>query len=356
MAALAGTRVLDLTRLIPGPLASLFLTDLGADVIKVEDPQPGDYLRGINGALFASLNRGKRSLRLNLKASGGPALLVRLCRSADVLLDGFRPGVLDRLGCGPRVLLEANPRLVVCSLTGYGQTGPYRDRAGHDIGYLALSGVLGKNGADVPGVQLADVAGAQMAVAAILAALLERERTGRGQHLDVALTEAAMTFANYAGGELLTGDYPCYAVYATRDGGHLAVGALEPKFWAAFCAAIGMPELESRSFDAEARTIVAKKISERTRAEWETIFAGVDCCVEPVLAAREINVHPQHAARDLFATSPSGASQRTPLFRGPIAELPCAPAPALGEQTDAILIEAGLSKAERDALSLGGVC
>ncbi len=255
-APLNGVRVLDLSRLIPGPFCTLILSDLGASVDKLEDPHVGDYLRvfppmkrGLSGR-FNALNRDKRSLCLDLKKPEGRDALLRLARHYDVVVESFRPGVLDKLGVGFAALARENPRLVMLSISGYGQDGPLRDRAGHDLNYIALGGVLGVAGPPdrpppTPAVQLADIAGgALFGAVGILAALYERERTGRGQQVDVSMCEGALAFlipelGSYdaagtpprRGGELLIGGAACYGVYRTKDGRFLSVGALEPKFW-----------------------------------------------------------------------------------------------------------------------------
>lgn len=378
-------RVLDLSRLLPGPFCTLILADLGAQVDKVEDPHVGDYLRlfpphrsGLGGR-FCVLNRTKRSLCLDLKQPAGREALLRLLPRYQVLVEGFRPGVLDRLGLGPQVLLAHHPSLVVCSLSGYGQDGPYRDRAGHDINYLALSGVLGLSGAG-PGepphplpVQLADLGGGALwAAVGILAALLAARRTGRGRHLDVSLCEGALSFllpefgqldagapAPVRGQELLTGGAACYGVYRTACGRYLAVGALEPKFWLAFNQALGRAAdpaelLAPPAEQARIRQEIQDILGRRSRDEWEQIFAGVDACVEPVLDLQEVRQHPLHQARGLFFSTagPDPVPQvRTPLTpREPVAT----PPPRLGEHSEQILAEGGFSPAEIAALRQSG--
>ena len=382
MPPLSNVRVLDLTRLFPGPYATLLLGDLGAEVVKVEDPSLGDYLRHLPplaegsaaGGMFAALNRGKRSVVIDLKAEGGIAALRRLCAGADVLVEGFRPGVMAKLGLAPETLCAEFPRLVVCSISGYGQTGPWRGKAGHDLDYLALAGALDRCGTDpgappsLPGVQLADVmGGAQSAVIAILAALLERERTGRGRALDVSMTEGAMGFvlphlgALAAGGErqargddVLSGSHPCYRVYACQGGGAVALGALEPKFWQRFCAAVERPGWIDRQFDREHVREVEALFSTRTRDAWVVLLAPADCCAEPVLAPHEVAAHPQHAARDLFVKSGSLRLLRTQPALVPTAELPAGLAPAHGAHTEEVLREAGLGDRELAALRESG--
>jgi crotonobetainyl-CoA:carnitine CoA-transferase CaiB-like acyl-CoA transferase len=397
---LSGVRVLDLSRLLPGPFCTLILSDLGAQVDKVEDPHVGDYLRlfpptvSLGGddaawqvsARFAAINRDKRSLSLDLKHPAGRAAFLRLLPKYDVLVESFRPGVLARLGLGIDVLQQHNPRLVICSITGYGQAGPYRDRAGHDLNYLAVAGVLGLVGENserpphpMP-IQLADLgAGALWPAVQILAALRVAERDGRGSHLDVAMCEGSLSFlipelGNRAGGgaaprrgqELLTGGQACYGVYKTADGRYLSVGALEPKFWLAFNAAIGRAGDPSELlFDdagqAAVRADIQARLLQKTRDEWTAHFGalGTDVCVEPVLELDELTSHPQHAARELFFTIPGEGSQpplaqvRTPALP-PSATGTVQRPPQLGEHSAQILGEAGLSAAEIAALVAAG--
>jgi alpha-methylacyl-CoA racemase len=371
---LVGVRVLDLSRLLPGPFCTLILSDLGASVDKLEDPHVGDYLRvfpplknGLSGR-FNALNRDKRSLCIDLKKPEGRDALLRLVSHYDVVVESFRPGVMDRLGVGYSKLNEMNPKLVVCSISGYGQTGPMRERAGHDLNYVALAGVLGMAGRPdgappVPGVQLADIAGGALwGAVGILAALLGARATGRGRHVDVSMCEGALAFlmpdfGNYdasgrapvRGGELLNGGAACYGVYRTRDGRHLSVGALEPKFWHAFNVAIGRkPDVsELVAPDQERiRAEIQAVLETRTRDEWEAVFAGTDACVEPVLGADELERHPQHAARGVFFAIDDLKQVRTPFASSHGHRAP----PALGAHTAAVLCEAGFTDAELAAL------
>jgi alpha-methylacyl-CoA racemase len=358
---LGGVRVVDLTRLYPGPYATLLLADLGADVVKVEDAAEGDPLRGLPEQ-FGALNRGKRSIAVDLKAPSGPAVLRRLCSRADVLIEGFRPGVLARLGCAPAALLAEFPRLVICSLTGFGQTGPRSGSAGHDIGYLATSGVLSRCGlGDVPalpGAQFADFfAGGQQAVVAILAALLERASTGRGRLLDVAMAEGAMQallprLADSSSEDVLRGDRPCYRVYGCRGGGAVALGALEPKFWVRFCAAVGRPEWEGQQFDPSLCHAVDELFLSRTREEWAALLGPADCCAEPVLEVEELAANPQHSARSLWLGD--GRPRSLPALLE-TESLPAGRAPLHGEHGTEVLREAGATDAEISALRAAGV-
>ncbi len=304
---LDGVRVLDLSRLLPGPFCTQLLTDLGAEVIKVEDPQGGDYLRWTppllddgTSVLFHALNRGKKSVTLDLKSEDGAAKFRKLLSSADVVVESFRPGVMEKLGFSPASMLGEFPRLVVCSISGYGQAGPLRLRAGHDINYVARSGAYALMAAPVVlPVQVADLAaGAWPAAMQICAALVGRARTGVGAVVDVSMKDGvtgllSMVLARTLVGEdvgggrdLLVGAVPCYGIYPTSDG-FLSVGALEPKFWAAFCAALGQPELATRNFDADIRSLLVELIAQKTTAAWTTIFSAVDACVEPVLSPAE---------------------------------------------------------------------
>ena len=387
MLPLQGLRVLDLSRLLPGPYATLVLADLGADVVKVEDPQGGDYLRwipplaGEQSGAFHALNRNKRSVALDLRAPAGAAALLRLARSADAVVESFRPGVLDRLGLGWAALHAANPRLVLCSITGYGQDGPYAERAGHDLDYAAFAGVLAQNGPPerpLPlGVQAADLAGgAWPAVAGVLAALLRRGATGEGAHVDVSMTEGAlallamplaMAAARGAplarGRELLTGGAASYGTYRTKDGRFVALGALEPKFFSAFCAAVGRPELAERQLDdhgAGPRAELEVVFAGRTFAEWTAFAAAQDVCLAPVLEGDEPRLDPQLAARGAFVEVETPWEGRAmpgvacPVrLRGEVA--PLRPAPRLGEHGEEVLREAGFSPAEIAGLRDAGV-
>ena len=379
--ALAGVRVVDLTRYIPGPYATMTLADLGADVVKIE-PREGDPIRafppavGEESAAHAGLNRGKRSVAVDLRTEEGASVVRKLAVQADVFVEGFRPGVLARRGLGPAQLLEAHPRLVYCSVTGYGQDGPYAARAGHDIGYGALGGFLGANrDADgrpvVPGAQVIDMTAGFLTVIGILAALQARERTGRGQHVDVSLLRASLALTTVpmtralAGpepGDELTGVYPSYTVYRCRDGKWLAVGALEPKFWEGLCAALGRPELAGRQWEqgearVHARAAVAALFASRDRDKWVRVLADHDVCVEPVLAYDEMSTHATVAA-ELIDQPVGKARLRTvapPVKLSGAPSGPPRPAPALGEHTNAVLAEAGFTRADIDRMRGAGV-
>jgi alpha-methylacyl-CoA racemase len=377
MRPLEGVRVLDLSRLLPGPFLTMVLADLGADVVKVEDPHVGDYLRQIPplkagmAGRFLAVNRDKRSLALDLKSAAGQAAFLRLAAKADVVVESFRPGVMDRLGVGWAALSAVNPRLVMCSISGYGQDGPYAHRAGHDLDYIALAGVLamggGRGGAPaMPGVQVADLAGGALwGVTGVVAALFGRDRTGQGSHLDISMTEGALALLAAELGNLdagaalptrgettLNGGVACYSVYRCKDGRYLAVGALEPKFWLAFNAAIGragdMGEIIAPPERQEAvRAEVQAILSTRTRDEWVAALAGHDCCAEPVLELDELRDHPLHRARDVFFTIDDGSGGevvqvKTPVGPASARRLP----PTLGQHSREVLAEYGFTDPE----------
>ena len=388
---LEGLRVLDLTRLLPGGFCTLMLADFGADVLKVEDTGMGDYVRwappyyegaeeSARSALYLALNRGKRSMRVNLKEERGREVLLRLARDHDVLVESFRPGVLDRLGVGYERLREENSGLVYCAITGYGQDGPYRDRPGHDMNYLGLTGLLGLTGdPDGPPVQsagqIADLGGgALMACFGIMAALRERERSGEGQLVDVSMTDGALAWlAMVAGRYLHDGEPPrrgglelaggivCYRPYACSDG-HVTLGALEPKFWRAFCAGVGREDLIERQFDppgSESHAEVERLFLERTREEW-TAFAGEhDCCLEPVLGLDEALASELVRAREMVVEveQPGAGAVRQLGVPVKLSRTPGAargPGPSLGEHTGEALRAGGYSDEEIEALERSG--
>jgi crotonobetainyl-CoA:carnitine CoA-transferase CaiB-like acyl-CoA transferase len=382
---LSGTRILDLSRLLPGPVATLHLADLGAEVIKVEDTGTGDSgrflgpMHGTTSWFFETVNRNKRSLCLDLKRPDGVAVFLDLCRGADVVVEGFRPGVMDRLGVGYDAVRAVNPRTVYASITGYGQTGPLRHRAGHDINYIGYAGVLDQTGPAggppvVPNFQIGDVlGGALMALVGILAALTEARTTGRGRHVDVAMTDAVLAHAVFplvsvvsagsapARGEgLLSGGVPCYGVYPTRDGRYMAVGALEEKFWRTFCTALGRPDLVPLQMaegeaGGKARREIETIFRGRTQREWVELFEPLDCCVTPVLTPGEALASEQARVRGLVSWD--GGTPRVGLPLGLsdfVADSP-RPAPAAGADTDSILRQAGYDAARIAALRAGAV-
>ena len=391
---LSDVRILDLTRLLPGGYCTLLLADLGADVIKVEDTGAGDYIRwappyygddeqtalGTRSALYLSLNRNKRSVRLDLKQPGGTQALLKLAEGADVLVESFRPGVLDRLGVGYDVLHGVNPALVICPITGYGQDGPNRDRAGHDQNYLGLNGLLGltgeKDGAPIPAAgQIADLGGgALMAAMGILAALNHARQSGEGQVVDVSMTDGSLSWlAMVAGryfcdgkvpqrGELeLAGGIICYRPYEVKDG-WISCGALEQKFWAAWCRGVDREDLIEHQFDppgSDAHSQAVEIFKQRTRDEWSAFNDEHDCCIEPILDLDEALASEQVSAREMVV------EWEQPEI-GPVKQLGVPvklsrtpggvhrPAPALGEHTAEVLAAAGYTESEVEGLIESG--
>jgi crotonobetainyl-CoA:carnitine CoA-transferase CaiB-like acyl-CoA transferase len=378
VAPLAGVRVLDLTRYIPGPLCTALLADMGADVVKVEEPPLGDPVRAVPPArggestLHAALNRSKRSLLIDLRQAAGAGLVRRLAGRSDVLVEGFRPGVLAARGLGPDRLLAENPRLVFCSISGWGGQGPLAGRAGHDLNYLARGGVLaglrgtGAERPTIPLAQLADSAGALAAALGVLAALLARDRSGRGQVVEISLLDAALALNATALARLengvpareLSGSFACYNVYRCGDGAWVALGALEPKFWEAACRGLGLEEAipQQWSRGAKREALVerfAAAFASRTRAEWLAAFEPLDACLEPVLEPGEA----LDQARAELVEMPCGdATVRVPALPFRLAGVPQrpAPAPGPGQHTDAVLGELGLAAGEIAELRAAG--
>jgi alpha-methylacyl-CoA racemase len=379
---LRGVRVLDLTRLVPGPVCTQHLADLGADVVKVEDTGAGDYSPP---ALRAIVNRNKRGLQLDLKQPEGAAAFLLLARDADVLVEGFRPGAMDRLGLGYDAVASVNPRIVYCSITGYGQSGPYRDRPGHDLNYCGHAGVADQIGVGADTLALSNLpiadlmGGALTAAMGILAALFDAARTGRGRHLDIAMADGALAHAvmplatlavhgstRRAGGDTLTGGLACYALYRTADDRFLAVGALERKFWDALCNVIERADLKplhrtgDATTEARVRDELAAIFGARSLAYWEERFAHADACVSPVHTLEEALADPHFRARGMVVDSVH------PTL-GPLTQFACPVrmsrygfelhrhAPRPGEHTVELLREAGCSEASIAALLQKGV-
>ncbi len=378
---LHGIRVLDLSRLLPGPFCTLLLADLGAEVIKVEDVSGGDYIRtmapflGEDGAYFLALNPGKKSVALNLKSARGAEAFYRLAASANVILEGFRPGTVDRLGIGYEKIREVSPGIVYCSISGYGQDGPLRNRAGHDLNYIALSGILalsGREGAlpSIPPVQIADLSSGMYAAIAILAAVRESELRGTGRYIDISMMDSAMSWlimvvAEYAAGWRdgrgrlpLTGKFPCYNVYRTRDGGEITLAALESKFWKDFCTAVGREDILGLQYscDPEAFAALESLFAERTRAEWSAILEKGDFCCEAVRSLDEALAGAQARHRGMV----QGSSAEGELFvhlHNPIRLLrreELGPAPRLGEHTGPLLRDLGFTEAEISEMEASG--
>ncbi len=378
-APLAGIRVLDLTRLLPGPVATLHLADLGAEVIKIEDPQVGDYARtlgtgqGDDSAYFRMINRNKQGLVLDLKKPEAVAVFLRLAQAADVIVESFRPGVVDKLGIGYAAVQAINPRIAYCSISGYGQTGPYRDLAGHDINYLGYAGVLEQIGTEgsapaIPNFQIADLLGGALTAAmGILAAVVEAQRTGQGRYIDVSMTDSVLAHTYFAmlrlndaghsaprGGDLLAGGLPCYATYRCADGKYMAVGALEGKFWQVCCQVLERPEWVARQWDAGLRGEMAALFATRSRDDWAARFATADCCVTPVLSPEEALVNEQLRARGMIVET-DGLTQFAPPLQLSDYEFAIRqPAPKAGEHGATLLRAAGYDDAAIAALRAKG--
>jgi alpha-methylacyl-CoA racemase len=385
---LAGLRVLDLTRLLPGPVATMHLADLGAEVIKIEgDGAAGDYARSMGyGAtetedsyFFRMVNRNKRSLKLDLKQAAGVEVFLRLAKDADVVVEGFRPGVTDKLGIGYATVKAINPRIVYCAITGYGQTGPWAEKAGHDLNYIATAGLLDQIGSAggppaISNLQVGDLLGGALTpLLGVLSAVIGAKTTGQGSFVDVAMTEAVFAHMVFPlstvlargkpvprGTDLLNGGVPCYGVYRTADDRYLAVGALEPKFWQQFCGLIERKDLAPHGLavgteGARVRDEVAAVLASKSLAEWTPLFAAADCCVTPVLGLDESLSHPQLAARGM-AVELAGVTQFAPPFKLSAWPWPApTPAPKVGADGTAILAAAGYAESDIAELRAAGV-
>jgi crotonobetainyl-CoA:carnitine CoA-transferase CaiB-like acyl-CoA transferase len=385
-APLRGVKVLDLTRLLPGPVCTLHLADLGADVIKIEDTGAGDYAAP---AVRALVNRNKRGIRLDLKQPDGVQAFMRLAATADAIVEGFRPGVVQRLGIDYDAVARINPRIVYCSITGYGQTGPLRDAAGHDLNYCGYAGVTDQIGTvDADGVHapalsnvpIADLMGGSLtAVMGVLAALFDAARSGQGRYVDVSISDGVLAHAvlplatltthgstRPAGGDTLSGALACYSLYATADGRHLAVAALEKKFWDAFCDVIERPELKPlhRSPDAavtaRVREELAALIGAHPLAWWQDKLRGTDCCVSPVYKLEEALANEHFRARGMVAETVHPAYGRVTHVASPVKmsgfEFKIArQAPAPGAHTDEVLHEAGFDAPAIASLKQRGI-
>jgi crotonobetainyl-CoA:carnitine CoA-transferase CaiB-like acyl-CoA transferase len=391
---LSGIRILDLSRLLPGAYATQMLADFGADVIKIEEPGTGDYGRfmpphdaGGMSLYFLAINRNKRSMTLNLKSAGGREVFLRLVRTADVVLESFRPGVMERLGLGYEQLNEIHPGLIYCAISGYGQDGPYRLRAGHDLNYAGYAGLLhynrGSHGEPaMPASQFGDLAGGSfMAVIGILAALAGRAQTGVGRMVDVSMTEGVMallplTTAAYLntgqlpkpGRNSLDGGLPCYNIYETSDGKHVTLAALEYKFWHTFCTRIGHLELlpfhtpVGPAEREQAIGMLQAIFKTRPRDEWIAELADIDACVGPVYTIEEAVNDPHAQARGVSVTSHLPDENETsfqtipsfPRISG-MEQVQRYSAPALGEHTTTLLQELGYDESEIEQMRSGGV-
>ena len=368
---LDGIRILDLSRLLPGPYLTLLMADLGAEVIKVETPLVGDYARlappemGL-GNMYETINQGKKSLALNYRNVRGRELFIELAKTADVVLEGFRPKVADKYGIGYEAIRAVKPDIVYCSLSGYGREGPYQQRAGHDFNYLSIGGAFSLNGRvgekPVPyGLPVADLSGGMLAAIAILSALVGRERSGQGMYLDMALLDGVISWvtplalsAFFGGLEVEAGTHPLlggrafFNIYETSDGKYLTLAAIEPHFWGDFCKTIGRIDLIERQFDPSLSTEIETIFKGKSRAEWLALFADNDACVEPVNSIEEMLADPQVQARGhvrMEGGKPVGMA--SPFV---FARKERSPAPVLGADTRTLLSEIGVSDEEIDSL------
>ena len=390
---LDGVRILDLTRLLPGPYATQLLGDAGAEVIKVEQPEIGDYMRaeeprvpGGDSHVFATLNRNKSSVSLDLKDDRGREAFLTLAETADAVIEGFRPGVVDRLGIGYDVVAERNESIVYCSISGYGQDSPYEQWAGHDINYIGVGGLLGMTGSPeetptIPGLPVADFAGGMMGAHAVMVGLWKAAQTGEGEYYDVSMTDVIVSWLSlYAplalnpdaeapgrGGTMPAGKYPCYSVYETKDGKYLTVGAMEPHFWENLCVELDLeeyanpadhfPETDERIETVEAA--LASRFGERTLEEWMDRVDPAEIPIAPVNDLEEVWNDPQAVERGLVQHV-SGTDGDIPVVDNPLSdgsdtEWVRDDHPALGEHSRAILAGAGLSTETIDELIADGV-
>jgi crotonobetainyl-CoA:carnitine CoA-transferase CaiB-like acyl-CoA transferase len=371
---LKNIKILDLTRLLPGGLCTFLLSKLGAEVIKIEEPQQGDYIRYIppfiNGksCYFLFLNRGKKSLTLNLKEKEGREIFYKLVEKSDVILEGFRPGIVEKLKIDYKTLKNINSKIIYCSLSGYGQTGPYKNRAGHDINYISLSGILNLFGKEdeilIPPVQIADISGGVFSALSIITALFKRERENSGEYIDVSMLDVSLIFlilifAKYfadreiikRGEFFLSGRFPSYNIYQTKDKRYISVGALERKFWENFCRTIGREDLlDSQFSEGEEGENVKKEIQKifekKTLKEWEEVFRDKDICCEPVLNIEEVISFPQIKERKIFKEGEIDLPLKFFTFE----TISSLPSPELGENTEEILKEIGYKKEEIEEL------
>ena len=349
---LKGIKVLDLSTLLPGPMCSLFLADLGAEVIKIESPK-GDMMRhfeiyGKKSPYFEALNRNKKSVVIDLKTKEGKSNFLKLAKNADVIIEGFRPGKLNDLGVGYNAVKKLNPKIVYCSISGYGQKGHLKNKAGHDLNYSSLSGILDVMSVppSVPGVQVADVGCALIAAVSILAALIHHGRTGKGNNIDVSVFSSALSLVNIHIAQrsvskksrtVLSGTKPCYNIYETKDGKYVSLGAIETKFWESFCSSAGSRNLIKRQFDESAVRELRNIFVQKTREEWLTLNEKHDFCCEPVKQLNEI-INDFHLNKSRAIISLDGVKQTGyPAVFSSFAQFKYQNAPKLGEHTKEVL-------------------
>ena len=372
--ALSGIKVLDLSRLLPGPYCSMILADHGARVIAIEDKRFMD-----DGLFFGQIYRNKEHMSLNLKPEEGKEIFFRLAKDADVILEGFRPGVVQKLGVDYGTVCKVNPKIIYCSISGYGQTGPYRNRAGHDVNYLSMSGALDLIGQanhppSIPGIQVADIAGGGMnAAIGILMALFARERSGKGQYIDISMTDGLVGFMPAAfflkqmtgqfpqrGESMLSHRYACYNTYETADGRYISVGSLENRFWKKLCEFLEVPEYIPLQYDENRREelidFMKTTFLKKTFKQWKKELAGMDACCEPIQNLGEVIKDPLFRDREMIVEVADKDGKKTPTIGIPVklSETPgsiSTPPVAFSENTEAILKELGYSTKQIKELS-----
>ncbi len=383
MLPLKDLQVLDLSMLLPGPLCTVFLADFGAEVIKVEAPKTGDYIRwvppmiGKMSARHHLVNRNKKSITLDLKKEKGKEVFFKLVRESDILIEGFRPGVMGRLGMDYSTARELNPRIIYCSLSGYGQNGPYKNLVGHDINYIGIGGLLditGQKGEPptVPGTPIGDIGGGMMALTGILTALYARNQTGKGQYVDISMLDGLIAWlyhiagdyfaTNYCpsrGDSLVTGGYACYSVYPTKDGKYVTVGALEDKFWKTFCKTMNLEALIPDQLNPEKqigmKDAFTKVFLTKTQAEWVKTFENIEICFGPVKSLSEAFDDPQLLEREMVFEMADPEVGKIKQLGIPI-KLSDTPgevrrsAPALGEHTEEIISKLGYTDSEIESM------
>ena len=378
MRALEGIKFLDLSRLFPGPYCSMILADLGADVLRIEDRRFAG-----EGPGMPTVMRNKRHMTLNLKHPQGKDIFYRLAREGDVILEGFRPGVTARLGIDYESIKKINEKMIYCSVTGYGQDGPYRNMVGHDVNYLSFGGVLGLNGEAggdpvIPPIQVADMAaGGMNAALGIMGALIARQRTGRGQYIDISMLDGIVAMLPFPvsllwglgqnprrGDTLLSGRYPCYSVYETREGGFISIGALEPRFWEALCRKLGREDFIPSQYDEgekkeEIFSFLRATFKTKTREEWMEELKDVDVCLGKVLSLEETLGDPQVVSRRMVTDFADPRKGKMRLLSSPLKLSDTPPdirtAPAdFGEHTEEVLGELGFNADQIEELKKSG--
>lgn len=367
---LKGIKILDLSTLLPGPMCSLFLADLGAGVIKVESLS-GDQMRYLESIknkspYFSALNRNKRSIALNLKTAEGKSIFMKLAKDADVIIESFRPGKVDALGIGYNNIKKINPRIVYCSITGYGQQGAYKDKAGHDLNYASLSGMLNvmSNKPFVPGVQIADISSAFIAAFSIVVALFYREKNGKGNYIDVSITNSALSVIGIHIAQrsisknpstVLSGTKPCYNVYKTKDNKFVSLGAIEKKFWQSFCNATNRKDFLQKQFDVGVMRDMKRLFKSKTTSEWLKLNKKYDFCCEPVRKINDVLSDAYLKNKKILIQIDGLVQVAMPTIFSSVTTLKYSKSPMLGEHTREILSNIGYSEGSIAKLRKKGV-